>query len=731
VYLVGQSTPDVAKGFAFDVCGRRSVAPELMNATPSRNWITKLYVFATSLNQVSVSDQSSSFGALLPEQFGKYALLGHLATGGMAEVWLARQLGLQGFEKIVVIKRARPELTDAETTQFFLDEARLVATLEHPNIAQVYEIGVVNGSYFFVMEYVDGADLRRLIESALAKHRHVTLGDALYIISHVCTALHYAHEKLDLEGRPLRIIHRDVSPSNVLISHDGAIKVCDFGIAKANNRRSEDTQSGVLKGKFSYMSPEQCQSKPIDRRSDVFSLGVLLYELSTLTKLFRGGSDFAVLQKIIESPIPPPSTRVANYPPELEAIVMKALAKSPVDRYQTAQALQVDLEAFAREHKLAMSSIGIAKLMSSLFERRNDAWIRAQRAHSDHFIEVGGSGHTPAFLAVGSAPAAPGAGSPSDPTAVLGSQKSSSGLSRQLGAPTTGESRQSALSAVPQRRSGVLWLVGALIAVMLAIGVTVAEQLMSSSAANAGTTALSAIAERIASAFDAAASSAHIRADGIATTPVLRAAIETDAATLVDLANTEMIFTGNKGEAIEIFQFRNGKPTSLLRIPKTAAALPPLKGRDTKLRIEGRDTTMIASAPITGYEAKLGGGLVLAMPVDLTAIRHSLEEHTEGATLTGLGTDLVLAGAGATAPATTTAATTTTTGRAGVPVRLPVPSRGEWNAGAAMLVATPKQSPPGLPWARPVRYAATGLVGLLLLGFIVSVVRRPKTNSLP
>src|SRR3954470_7522073 len=142
-------------------------------------------------------DPQSSFNALLPEQFGKYALLGHLATGGMAEVWLARQLGLQGFEKIVVIKRARPELTDGDTTQFFLDEARLVATLEHPNIAQVYEIGFANGAYFFVMEYVDGADLRRLIETALAKRSRIPLGDALYIINHVCTALHYAHEKHD------------------------------------------------------------------------------------------------------------------------------------------------------------------------------------------------------------------------------------------------------------------------------------------------------------------------------------------------------------------------------------------------------------------------------------------------------------------------------------------------------------------------------------------------------
>ncbi|HMG20676.1 MAG TPA: serine/threonine-protein kinase, partial [Kofleriaceae bacterium] len=171
--------------------------------------------------------------AVLPEQFGKYSLIGHLATGGMAEVWLARQLGMQGFEKTVVIKRARPELTDRDTTRRFLDEARLVATLEHPNIAQVYEIGFVSGSYFFVMEYVDGADLRQLIKSAIARRHPVANADALYIVSQVCAALHYAHEKHDLEGRELNIIHRDVSPSNVLVSHDNAIKVCDFGIAKA------------------------------------------------------------------------------------------------------------------------------------------------------------------------------------------------------------------------------------------------------------------------------------------------------------------------------------------------------------------------------------------------------------------------------------------------------------------------------------------------------------------
>jgi len=305
---------------------------------------------------VNESDGNSggTMTAVLPEQFGKYSLIGHLATGGMAEVWLARQAGLEGFEKTVVIKRARPELTDRETTRRFLDEARLVATLEHPNIAQVYEIGFVSGSYFFVMEYVDGADLRRLIQSAIAKRYPISFADALYILSQVCAALHYAHEKHDLEGNPLRIIHRDVSPSNVLISHDGVVKVCDFGVAKAQVRKAGDTKSGVVKGKFSYMSPEQCQSKPLDRRSDVFSLGILMYELTTLSKLFRAKTEYDLLQQVVDARIPSPSARVPGYPRELEQIVMKALARDPDDRYPTAQALQLDLEDFARERKLAM-----------------------------------------------------------------------------------------------------------------------------------------------------------------------------------------------------------------------------------------------------------------------------------------------------------------------------------------------------------------------------------------
>jgi serine/threonine protein kinase len=656
---------------------------------------------------MGVIEPGNALNGVLPEQFGKYSLLGHLATGGMAEVWLARQVGMQGFEKIVVIKRARPDLTDRETTRLFLDEARLVATLQHPNIAQVYEIGSVSGSYFFVMEYVDGADLRRLIEASIAKRHRIPLADAVYIISHVCTALHYAHQKHDLDGRALQIIHRDVSPSNVLISHDGAVKVCDFGVAKAHSRNSESTQRGVLKGKFSYMSPEQCQSKPIDRRSDVFSIGILLYELTTLSKLFRGHTDYALLQQIVEAQIPPPSARIPDYPPELERIVLKALAREPSQRYQTAQALQLDLEEFAREHKLAMSSVRIAKLMGAMFEKRSDALLRAARGSTDPLHGLTGmrplSEDGPGFLADGSGPSAPGSeAAPASPAPDTGTRAL---VTRRTGVSPAGQS-------VPSHRSSALWLVGAVLAGMVAVAVTIADRMIVTAEDRAAASVLVSDAERLSSLFDASARSAHMRADGIATTPMLRAAIETDAATLKDLTTTEMMLTAEKGEALEIFQLRGDAVITLVRIPKTAAALPPLRGRGTQISSDGQSVTLIVSAPISGYRTAVAGGIAIATPVDLTSIRRALDDHSVHASLTGLGSDLVLAG-------------TRDALRANA-VQLPVPSSAQWGIRGATLIATPKPAT-GLSWAWHARTMSGGLSGLLLLGFVVSLVRRPRS----
>jgi len=658
---------------------------------------------------MGVIEPGEPANAILPEQFGKYSLLGHLATGGMAEVWLARQAGMQGFEKIVVIKRARPELTDRDTVQRFLDEARLVATLEHPNIAQVYEIGFVNGSYFFVMEYVDGTDLRRLIEAAIAKRKRVPLADALYMMIHVCSALHYAHEKHDLEGHPLHIIHRDVSPSNVLLSHDGGIKVCDFGVAKAHRRSAKDTQNGVVKGKFSYMSPEQCQSRPVDRRSDVFSIGVLLYELTTLSKLFRARNEYALLQQVAEANIPPPSSRLPSYPRELEQIVLKALARDPRDRYQTAQALQLALEEFAREHKLAMSSTGITSLLGALIGRRSDVRARLVRARGSGAIVSDdasvGSNERFAYLADGSAPSV---------TSMTGSGEAS--LAARGSQSSVGASSASAsVQAAPVRRTPALLLAGAMIAGVTALAVSVADRMIGGAEDRAAVSALNADVERLASTFDASARAAQLRADGIATTPMLRAAIETDAATLRDLASSEMVFTAGQGESLEVFRFAAGRATSLLRIPKTAPALQALDGRNTRFRSDGLGVTLLASAPISGYRAGVAGGIVVSSPVDIAAIRRALDEHTAGASLIGLGGELVLVDARGGAGATQ--------------VELPVPSMGAWTGGAARLLATRPHSG-GLPWAHPVRYIAGALSVLLLLGFVASL-RRPRAMVAP
>jgi hypothetical protein len=226
------------------------------------------------------------------------------------------------------------------------------------------------------------------------------------------------------------------------------------------------------------------------------------------------------------------------------------------------------------------------------------------------------------------------------------------------------------------------------------------------------TAALSADVEKLASAFDGAARSAHMRADGIATTPMLRQAIETDAATLNDLANTEMVFTADRGEALEVFQFRGERSTSLLRIPRTALSVQPLKGRATRFQSDGKGVTLAASAPISAYRAGVTGGLVISTPVDLTAIRRSFGDHASYASLTGLGADVQLAG--------------TPDNRGSAPVKLAMPSSGDWNAGNAAVIASPKPAP-GLIWAGHARYMSGGLAALLLAGFVVQLVRRSRS----
>jgi serine/threonine protein kinase len=281
-----------------------------------------------------------------PIPFGKYYLLERINVGGMAEVFKAKAFGVEGFERLVAVKRILSNIAeDEEFITMFIDEAKIAVQLQHANIAQIFDLGKVDDSYFIALEYVHGRDLRAIFDHLRQTDNAMPMSQACFIVMQVCEGLDYAHNKRDAQGRELNLVHRDVSPQNVLIGYDGEIKLVDFGIAKAAGKASK-TQAGILKGKFGYMSPEQVRGLPVDRRSDIFSLGIVLYELLTGERLFVGESDFSTLEKVRNVEILPPSSFNKKIPAELERIALKALAKDVEDRYQNAIDLHDDLQAF-------------------------------------------------------------------------------------------------------------------------------------------------------------------------------------------------------------------------------------------------------------------------------------------------------------------------------------------------------------------------------------------------
>jgi len=281
-----------------------------------------------------------------PTKFGKYLLLERIAVGGMAEVFVAKAFGVEGFERLLAIKKILPTMgEDAEFIRMFVDEARIAVQLAHANIVQVLELGKHDESLYIAMEYVSGRDLRQLMGRFRKRQEPMPLPQACLIVGEVCEALDHAHRKRDAQGRALGIVHRDVSPQNVLVSFEGEVKLIDFGIAKAESRLQK-TQSGILKGKFSYMSPEQVKGDAVDGRSDVFACGILLWELVCGEKLFAGDSDYAILEKVRLGAIPPPRSRNPRCPEALERAILKSLAIDPARRYQTASELHDDLMRF-------------------------------------------------------------------------------------------------------------------------------------------------------------------------------------------------------------------------------------------------------------------------------------------------------------------------------------------------------------------------------------------------
>ncbi len=295
---------------------------------------------------------------------GRYALLGKLAEGGMAEVYLARQHGPKGFAKTVVVKKIRPVISgDQHFVQMFLNEARLAALINHPNVVSIHELGEEpeSGSYYLVMEYIDGCTTRALLDELTHRGRRLPANIAVRIVADACAGLDFAHNLQDEEGRPLNIVHRDISLENILVAYSGLVKVVDFGLAKAafDDRR---TPTGQLKGKFGYLAPELLRGKPADRRADVWALGVVLYRLLAARKPFPGEIEGQIVNEILFT-----EPALDDCPVDLRPVLSRALAKDPVHRYQTAAEFQRDLEAWLARSGLMIVTSSVSAFVKSVF----------------------------------------------------------------------------------------------------------------------------------------------------------------------------------------------------------------------------------------------------------------------------------------------------------------------------------------------------------------------------
>jgi serine/threonine protein kinase len=314
-------------------------------------------------------------------EYGPYRLLARVAVGGMAEVFKAKRSGVEGFEKVVAVKRILPHLSDnKEFVDMFVDEAKMVAGLTHPNIVQIFDLGRIEKSYYIAMEYVQGRDLRSILRRARERGTRVPLDLCALIASRVCSALEYAHRKKDDRGQPMMTVHRDISPQNILISFEGDVKLTDFGIAKAASKATV-TEAGALRGKLLYMSPEQAWGKAMDRRSDLFSLGIVSYEMLTDHKPFLGSSEVSILETVRECKVPAPRTLNPAIPDSLERVVMKALERDPDQRYQDAAEMYRDLEAVLHETQPPPTSAALARLMEQLYEPREREGTVVDDAH--------------------------------------------------------------------------------------------------------------------------------------------------------------------------------------------------------------------------------------------------------------------------------------------------------------------------------------------------------------
>ncbi len=409
-------------------------------------------------------------------RLGRFQIIGRLATGGMAEVYLALSGELPGYRTLLVVKRILPHL--ASNRQFigmFLDEARLAALLDHPNVVRIIEVGHDGEEYFLAMELVQGKPLSAVLRKATRERRPPSPALAAYIIAQAASGLGYAHALTDGDGRPLGVVHRDVSPQNVLLSFEGAVKLIDFGVARAFGRVAH-TSPGGLKGKIEYMSPEQASAEEVDHRADVFALGVVLWEVLTGRRLYRRETELATMRAILDDPIPRPS-EVADVPPELDAVVMRALRKRRDARFASAHEMAQALERFAFSNE-GFSPLQVASYMKGLFAAEFLQWRKTATAALD--MEVDRGERRPRIETPGAEPPTQG------PTMALRPGLSTSGVraasevksqtTRSRGAPSqvlqTMPSSPSSPSTVdaPSSKRDRLWVYGGLIVLVAITG---------------------------------------------------------------------------------------------------------------------------------------------------------------------------------------------------------------------------------------------------------------------
>ena len=345
-------------------------------------------------------------------RLGRYQVISKLAQGGMAEIFLAKALGVMGFERLVAIKLIHSHLTrDSEFVKMFIDEARIAMHLHHRNIVQVFDLDKAEDTYFIAMEYVHGVNLYDVYERIASKGRWVELPLALYIIAEVSKGLHFAHTRSGADGAPMGIVHRDISPQNVIVSFDGEVKITDFGIAKAAERLHQTTP-GIVKGKYAYMAPEVLEDKPADSRVDVFAAGVVLYELLVGENPFAGASAVETIENVLHIDVPRPTSRGAPSSPELDAITLKALAKDPDQRYQSgvelAEALtDHGLNLTTARRDVAAGDAATATLLAELFPERVNLQAQLGASHEKVVIPMAESPISPAASALGSPAGAP------------------------------------------------------------------------------------------------------------------------------------------------------------------------------------------------------------------------------------------------------------------------------------------------------------------------------------